>query len=281
MKYRSGTLFLSQFLVFGFWLGSVTPRVATGQVSGSDAVADSPSTPVSRMDEPAWKGRFERKQETLKKVGKIDLLFLGDSITNNYEREDPSRVLNYRPVWNYYYGDRNALNLGFSGDTTGNLLWRIDHDEIAHLQPRLVVLLIGTNNTSSKHRNWTADQDTAAIEHIIAEVRALMPAAHVLLVGMLPSNQGPWKKEMTNQINSQLASRFDQGGVPWVFYIDISSVFLKNGHTDDALFVEPTKRPPQGAVHPTARGQALMAAALEPSIAHLLGDAAKRPMQIP
>jgi lysophospholipase L1-like esterase len=189
-------------------------------------------------------------------------------------------VVNYRPVWDYYYGNRNALNLGFSGDTTGNLLWRIDHDELAHLQPRLVVLLIGTNNTTSKHRNWTADQDAAAIEHIIDEVHTRMPAAHVLLVGILPSNQGPWKTEMTNQINAQLASRFAHG-VPWVSYIDISSVFLKNGHTDDALFVEPTKHPPQGSVHPTAHGQALMAAALEPTIAHLLGDAAKPPMQVP
>jgi lysophospholipase L1-like esterase len=66
-----------------------------------------------------------------------------------------------------------------------------------------------------------------------------------------------------------------------VSYNDISSVFLKDGHTNDALFVEPTKQPPQGSVHPTAHGQALMAAALEPTIAHLLGDAAKRPMQVP
>jgi lysophospholipase L1-like esterase len=236
--------------------------------------------PVSRLDEPAWKGRFERKQEIIKKQGRIDLLFLGDSITHNYERTDPSPLVNYRPVWDYYYGDRNALNLGFSGDTTGNLLWRIDHDEIAELRPGLVVLLIGTNNTSSKHRNWTADQDAVATERIIAEVHQQIPSAHVLLVGMLPSNQGPWKTEMTNQINSQLASRFAHG-TPWMTYIDISSVFLKNGHTNDALFVEPTKQPPQGAVHPTAHGQALMAAALEPTIARLLGDAAKRPMQVP
>jgi lysophospholipase L1-like esterase len=279
MNRRRFLLFSSLLLALGLWLGSAAPRLATAQPPGTDA--DSPSTPVSRLDEPAWKGRFEGKQKIMKTEGKVDLLFLGDSITHNYERTDPSPVVNYRPVWDYYYGDRNALNLGFSGDTTGNLLWRIDHGEIDHLQPRLVVLLIGTNNTTSKHRNWTADQDAAAIERIVDEVHAGMPAAHVLLVGILPSNQGPWKTEMTNQINSQLASRFASGGVPWVTYIDVSSVFLKNGHTDDALFVEPTKVPPQGAVHPTAHGQALMAAALEPTIAHLLGDTAKRPMQVP
>ena len=108
-----------------------------------------------------------------------------------------------------------------------------------------------------------------------------MPAAHILVVGMLPRIQGPWKTEMTDQINSQPASRFDSSATPWVSYTDISSVFLKDGHTNDALFVEPTKYSPQGSVHPTAHGQALMAAALEPTIAHLLGDAAKRPMQTP
>jgi lysophospholipase L1-like esterase len=278
MDRRRYLLWSSLVLALSLWLGSAVSRMATAQAPGTDA--DSPSMPVSRMDEPAWKGRFEGKQKIMKKEGKVDLLFLGDSITHNYERTDSSPLVNYRPVWDYYYGDRNAFDLGFSGDTTGNLLWRIDHDEIAHLQPRLVVLLIGTNDTTSKHRNWTADQDAAAIERIIDEVHARMPAAHVLLVGILPSNQGPWKTEMTNQINQKLASRVG-GAVPWVTYVDISSVFLKNGHTDDSLFVEPTKHPPQGAVHPTAHGQALMAAALEPTLAHLLGTTAKPPMQAP
>jgi lysophospholipase L1-like esterase len=280
MMRRRDNIFYFPLLVLGLCLASAALRLAMAQVTAT-GVADSPSTPVSRLAEPAWKGRFEGKQKIMKKEGKIDLLFLGDSITHNYERADPSPVVNYRPVWDYYYSDRNALNLGFSGDTTGNLLWRIDHDEIAHLEPRLVILLIGTNNTTTKHRNWTADQDREAIERIIDEVHARIPAAHILLVGILPSNQGPWKTEMTDQINQQLASRFGHGAVPWVTYIDIGSVFLKNGHTDDALFVEPTKQPPQGAVHPTAHGQALMAAALEPTIAHLLGDKAKPPMQVP
>jgi lysophospholipase L1-like esterase len=279
MNRRRVLLFSSLLLALGLWLGWAAPRLATAQPPGTDA--DSPSTPVSRMDEPAWKGRFEGKRKIMATEGKVDLLFLGDSITHNYERTDPSPVVNYRPVWDYYYGDRNALDLGFSGDTTGNLLWRIDHGEIDHLQPRLVVLLIGTNNTTSKHRNWTADQDAAAIEHIVDEVHSRIPAARILSVGILPSNQGPWKTEMTNQINQKLASRFGGGVVPWVTYVDISSVFLKDGHTDDALFVEPTKVPPQGAVHPTAHGQSLMAAALEPTIAHLLDAAPKRPMQMP
>jgi lysophospholipase L1-like esterase len=229
------------------------------------------------MDEPAWSGRFERKQKMAKNA-KVDLLFLGDSITHNYERADPSPRLNYKPVWNYYYGDRNAFDLGFSGDTTGNLLWRLDHGETAGMHPRLVVLLIGTNNTSTRHRDWSAEADASAIEAIVNKVHEQMPEAHVLVIGNLPSNQSEWKTDMTHQINGLLAARYGSNSTPWVSYIDISSTFLKDGHIDNSLFVEPSKQPPQGAIHPTAHGQALMAAALEPTIARLMHVAPKPPM---
>lgn len=242
------------------------------------AVMDSPSTPVSRMDEPAWRGRFEGKQKIAQRTKQVDLLFLGDSITHNYERADPVPSLNYKPVWNYYYGDRNAFDLGFSGDTTGNLLWRLDHGETAGMHPRLVVLLIGTNNTSTRHKDWSAEADASAIEGIVSKVHEQMPEAHVLVIGNLPSGQSEWKTGMTHQINSLLAERYGNNSIPWVSYIDISSTFLKNGQIDNDLFVEPSKQPPQGAVHPTAQGQAMMAAALEPTIARLMHVAPKPPM---
>jgi lysophospholipase L1-like esterase len=248
------------------------------QAPVQQGIADSPSTPISRMDEPAWSGRFERKQKIAQRTKQVDLLFLGDSITHNYERADPVPSLNYKPVWNYYYGDRNAFDLGFSGDTTGNLLWRLDHGETAGMHPCLVVLLIGTNNTSTRHKDWSAEADTSAIEEIVSKVHEQMPEAHVLVIGNLPSGQSEWKTGMTHQINSLLAGRYGSNSTSWASYIDISSAFLKNGQIDNSLFVEPSKHPPQGAVHPTAQGQALMAAALEPTIARLMHVAPKPPM---
>lgn len=265
-------------LTLALLIATPTPLLFAQRAAAPEAAADSPSTPVSRMDEPAWSGRFERKQKIAQKTKQVDLLFLGDSITHNYERSDPSPRLNYKPVWDYYYGDRNAFDLGFSGDTTGNLLWRLDHGETAGMHPRLVVLLIGTNNTSTKHRDWSAEADVSAIEKIVNKVHEQMPEAHVLVIGNLPSNQSEWKTEMTHQINSLLAGRYGNNSIPWVSYIDVGSTFLKNGHIDNSLFVEPSKQPPQGAVHPTAQGQALMAAALEPTIARLMHVAPKPPM---
>ena len=271
----------SRPLALAILIAGLSPLTFRSHAAGQQAPADSPSTPVSRMDEPAWRGRFEGKQKIAQRTKQVDLLFLGDSITHNYERSDPSPRLNYKPVWDYYYGDRNAFDLGFSGDTTANLLWRLDHGETAGMHPRLVVLLIGTNNTSTRHRDWSADADASAIEGIINKVHEQMPEAHVLVIGNLPSNQSEWKTDMTHQINGLLAAKYSNHSTPWVSYIDISSTFLKNGHIDNDLYVEPSKQPPQGAVHPTAQGQALMAAALEPTIARLMHVAPKPPMPAP
>jgi lysophospholipase L1-like esterase len=238
--------------------------------SPSLALINSPSLPVSRLNEPAWRSRWDAKQKILARTGAVDLLFLGDSITHNYERADPSPLLNYKPVWDYYYASRHAFNLGFSGDTTANLLWRIENGEIDGLTPHLVVLLIGTNNSSNQHRNWSPDATAAAIEMAIAIIHSRISTAQVLVVGILPSHQNEWKTQTDAQVNHLLGTFCVKDRTRWATFIDIGSVFVRQGSLDDSLFVEPHKQPPEGAVHPTAQGQARMAAALEPTIARLL-----------
>jgi lysophospholipase L1-like esterase len=236
--------------------------------SAAMATIDSPSTAVSRLSEPAWAERHETKLRM--RSHDVELLFLGDSITQNFERIDHEPYVNYRPIWDYFYGDRKALNLGFSGDTTGNLLWRIQNGELDGMAPRATVLLIGTNNTTTTHRNWTASQDAGAIGGIVEEVHQQLPMTHIVLAGILPSGQSASKSSMTEQINSMLEARFARGHVSYVSYIDLTPVFMRNGKLDEDMFVEPRKHPPQGAVHPTAAGQAALAAALEPTIAQWL-----------
>ena len=74
--------------------------------------------PISRMDEPWWRARFEAKQEELRN-GRIDLVFFGDSITQNYETSGPPAWRAFAPIWQRFYGDRHAANLGFTGDADG------------------------------------------------------------------------------------------------------------------------------------------------------------------
>src|SRR5215471_5010509 len=77
------------------------------------------ATPLSRMDVHWWRERFEAKQAELRSR-KVDLLFLGDSITQDYEVSGPPEWRAFIPVWERYYGSRNAVNLGFNGDATSH-----------------------------------------------------------------------------------------------------------------------------------------------------------------
>src|SRR5271166_285983 len=101
--------------------------------------------PISRMDLPSWRARFEAKQVELREKHPR-LIFLGDSITQNWERHGPSDWADFAPIWQRFYGDRNAVNLGFIGDTTASLIWRLRNGELEGIAPTVAVMLIGANN---------------------------------------------------------------------------------------------------------------------------------------
>ena len=85
------------------------------------------------------------KKIALVRKNKYDLILLGNSITNNFEKPQ------YQAVWNQFYSPRNALNLGYSGYRTENLLWNIQHRELEGQTPKVLVLEIGTNNIDEKN----------------------------------------------------------------------------------------------------------------------------------
>ncbi len=82
------------------------------------------ATPISRLDLPWWKHRFEAKQHRLHD-GPVKLVFYGDSITQDWEHGGPPAWDDFAPIWQHFYGGRDAVNLGFKGDTTASLLWRV------------------------------------------------------------------------------------------------------------------------------------------------------------
>ena len=115
------------------------------------ATTPNPATiPTDLSNEPWWAARHKAVVEASRSHPDTQLLLIGDSITNNYDKgELPDE--NFQPVWKQFYEPRKALNLGFSGDTTAHVLWRFDHGEVDGLHPKVAVLLIGTNNTSQAH----------------------------------------------------------------------------------------------------------------------------------
>ena len=82
--------------------------------------------------------------------------------------------------WQRFYGDRHAINLGFKGDTTASLLWRIQNGEVAGIAPKAAVVLIGANNLGRVH--WSAEDTVTGINTIIAELHKRLPTIRILLL---------------------------------------------------------------------------------------------------
>jgi lysophospholipase L1-like esterase len=223
--------------------------------------------PISRMDLPWWRERFEAKQVELREKHPR-LIFLGDSITQNWERRGPPDWADDAPVWQRFYGDRDAVNLGFIGDTTASLIWRIRNGELDGISPKVVVVLIGANNLGRLH--WSAEDTVAGIDTITSEVHRRLPRTKVVLLGVLPSDRTAWATETTVAINHTLAARYAHDG--FVTFLDVGRVFMRDGKLDRALYYDPKLTPPEPPLHPTAQGMALLAAAMEPTLAALLGD---------
>jgi lysophospholipase L1-like esterase len=227
------------------------------------------ATPISRMTQSWWRERHEAKLEELHSR-RIDLLFLGDSITQDYEVSGPPEWRDFAPVWEHFYGARNAINLGFNGDATSHLLWRIENGEVSGVAPKVAVILIGANNLGRLH--WPAEDTVAGIDAIVTQLRHRLPHTRLLLLGVLPSERSAWATQTTAVINRALAARYGRGGD--VTYLDIGRVFMLNGRLDTGLFFDPLLTPPAAPLHPTAAAQAMMAEAIEPTLAALLGDKA-------
>jgi lysophospholipase L1-like esterase len=247
----------------------------------------SPSVAYSRLDNPAYAARYNEKAALAQQnKSSIRLIFLGDSIFGMYDspKSFAGQDFSYQDVWQHYYGDRNALNLGFLGDTTSNVLGRIRNGEVDGLSPTLVAVLVGTNNLQRFHRFafWSEESDVRGIEEVVKELHSHLPNAHILLVSVLPNgdDHSTWLRHVTarlrdrriRQINIDLSSHFSHDTVPYLTYADLTSDFSRNGQVDSSLFGD--------GVHLTVRGQARLASALETQISQLLGDSPKQPIEV-
>lgn len=242
--------------------------LAQGMTDTSPAIV-----PREQLNEPWW---AERHQAVLKAVHDhpdTQLLLIGDSITNNYDKAHlPDE--NFQPTWQEFYAPRKALNLGFSGDSTANVLWRLEHGEIDGIHPKAVVLLIGTNNTG--HENQSAEQTETGIDAVVAYLEQHLPETRILLLGILPSDLSESKTERDQAVNRYLATCYSEN--PRVTYLDIGSIFYRNGVLNTAIFYDPRLPNPGKALHPDTHGQRMMAEAIEPALAKLMGDAPQVPL---
>lgn len=218
--------------------------------AASSALAQSPrsTAPVPRNDD-WWTQRHAASVERAKQ-GDVDLLFLGDSITQGWGDNE---------TWKKHYGNRKAANFGFSGDQTQHVLWRLENGEIDGIKPRGIVLMIGTNNAGGD----SAEDIVKGITRIIEVLRERLPDSNILLLAVFPRGEAPNPtREKLDAVNAQIA-KLDDGGK--VHYLDIASSFLEADGT-----IRPEIMP--DFLHLSAEGYKRWAEAIEPAVKHLLGE---------
>lgn len=208
--------------------------------------------PVPQTDQ-WWSQRHNAVNERLKQ-GNVDLLFIGDSITQGWERAG-------KEIWNTYYAPRNAVNMGFSGDRTQHLLWRLDNSNFEGLSPRIAIVMIGTNN--SRGNDNTAGEIADGIIAVCQRLRTKLPRTKILLLAIFPRNVSPSPQRQKNAHASILVSKIADGKM--IHYLDINGRFL----TKDGLL--PKDIMPD-YLHPNKAGYKIWAEAIESKVAKLMGE---------
>jgi lysophospholipase L1-like esterase len=230
--------------------------------AGQDA---NPATkPLERKD----KGSVARHEKfvSVAKAGGVDVLFLGDSITQGWEGAG-------KDVWKEKFAPLKAANFGIGGDRTQHVLWRItEGKELEGIDPRAVVMMIGTNNAGSNPATGdSADQIAEGVKAIVTEIRKQKPKANVLLLGVFPrTGPGVAKEDKVapadklnpkiKQINDRIA-KLDDGR--YVKYLDIGGKFLdKDGGLPRDVMPD--------LLHLSPKGYTIWAEAIEKPLAELL-----------
>jgi lysophospholipase L1-like esterase len=189
--------------------------------------------------------------------GGIDCLLMGDSITDWWRRAGLE-------VYEANFGDLDCANFGIAGDRTQGVLWRMQNGELDGYSPKLMMLMIGTNNLSGRTaRPNTPAEIAMGIATIVNTFRVTFPDANVLLLGVFPRGAEPDSdyRDSIRQINALIAN-LDDG--ERVRFMDIGDRFLA---PDGSISVEVMA----DGLHPTTRGYEIWAEAVMPTFREMLG----------
>ena len=200
-----------------------------------------------------WQARHREKLLAKSKQPHVDILLVGDSITHGWEEH-------VETIWSKHLPDLSILNLGFSGDRTEHVLWRLRDGAVEGLAARVTVVMIGTNNTG--HRQDKPQDTAAGIEAIVAELKERLPGTHVLLLAVFPRGEttdDPLRK-INVAINSEIA---DLANDERVTFLDLTDEFL----TEDGVL---SKDVMPDALHPNERGYQIWARSMAPHVHKLL-----------
>ena len=243
----------------GYAKGQKTAQAQSGPIESS-SVSRMESRTADRTRDPGifgdywWANRFLSRHQEIEKVkGKsVDIVMLGDSIMHFWEWKHPAS-------WAKFTAGLTALNLGYGGDRTQNVIWRIRHGELDGYEAKCVVLMIGTNNNSSNDTDPA--NVAAAIEKIVAIIRERQPKAKIVLHPIFPRGcsadsarhaKARARNDKTNELLKAFAEK--DGKIVWIDFND--KLVDASGWVPKSLMAD--------EIHPTDAGYELWMAALAP-----------------
>jgi lysophospholipase L1-like esterase len=203
---------------------------------------------------PYFQAKHTANNEVAKQ-GNIDVLFMGDSITDFWRNPDGPYA--GKPVLDKYFGNLKIANFGIAGDTTQGVIFRLMNGEGQGFSPKAVMLMIGTNNTG---RN-SAAEIAEGVGAVVLELQKDFPQAKILLLGIFPRStaKDPVRKTLA-EINT-IISKLHDGKM--IFYLDIGSKFLDaDGNISKEVMSD--------ALHPSPKGYEIWAEAVKEPLANLL-----------
>ena len=195
------------------------------------------------------------------KQGHIDLYFVGDSITRRWGASDPQ----YQAMlanWRENFFGWNAADFGWGGDTTQNILWRLENGELDGVNPKVIVVLAGTNNVGNRPGDEQKVTDVAAgIKAILDVCQTKAPQATIILMAIFPRNDNMAVLPTINRINQEIA-KFADGQK--VRFLNINDRLADQ----DGKLLEGVS---SDKLHLTLKGYQEWADALKPILTDLLG----------
>jgi lysophospholipase L1-like esterase len=250
--------------------GSGKTRSA-GALQAARVPADRPSPRTDPVSLAAHQQLLDKRTR-----GRIDVYFEGDSIVRRWGATDYPELL---ANWNENFHGWNAADFGWGADRTENILWRLENGELDGVNPKVIVLLAGTNNVGKE----AVDESTAAeiargVKAIVAACRTRAPGATIVLTAVFPRNDNMAVVPTIQRINRELATLADGHQLR---FLDINDRLAdKDGRLIDGVMNERDK------LHPTVKGYQIWADALKPILRELLGppattDTAPPPTGIP
>lgn len=218
------------------------------------ALSTTPAILNEYWSESWWMTRHHEKKAQVA-AHQADIVLIGDSITHGWEDKGSD-------IWEQYYGRIPTVNLGFSGDRTENVLWRLEHGELAGQQAELTLIMIGTNNTG--HRMDSPEDIAAGVAAIVGKVKAAMPTTHIVLQAIFPRGEDneDFQRKNNQQTNALLETMASQSGIT---FININQAFLQdNGELSREVMPD--------LLHPNQAGYEIWAQQLAPYISRYVSE---------